>query len=298
EAPIAGSGKGLLADVTLRPAVGRHMGVIAQARDGDEWRKRLTACFKELHEVILIDNLTTTLDSGELAAALTATIWQDRILGRNETGRFPVRCAWVCTANNPTMSTEIARRCIRVRLDPQMDRPWINRNGFKHEDLRKWADENRGDLVWAALVLIQAWLASGRPQPQCKPLGSYEEWSRVIGGILENAGINGFLANLDVFYEASDLEGAIWREFVDEWAKKHGSNTVTVADLYNLAGQSDGFDFAGSTERARRISFGKQLARQKDRVIGGYKITDCGTLHRAKQWRLLPVAQASSGKMP
>ena len=43
ESPTPGSGKGLLADVVLRPALGRKIGTIAQARDGDEWRKRLTA---------------------------------------------------------------------------------------------------------------------------------------------------------------------------------------------------------------------------------------------------------------
>ncbi len=37
--------------------------------------------------------------------------------------RRPARCAWVVTANNPAVSTEIARRSIRIRLDPRRDRP-------------------------------------------------------------------------------------------------------------------------------------------------------------------------------
>ncbi|HKQ04139.1 MAG TPA: hypothetical protein VJ464_03335 [Blastocatellia bacterium] len=298
EAPTPGSGKSLLADVALRPAVGRNIGVVTQARDGDEWRKRLTARFKELREVILIDNVTTTLDSGELASALTALNWEDRILGRTETASLPVRCVWVCTANNPMMSTEIARRCIRIRLDTGIDRPWIAEKGYKHPDLRKWVDEHRIELVWAALVLIQAWLVADRPKPQCKLLGSYEEWTRTIGGILENAGIKGFLTNLDEFYEAADIEGAIWKDFVEEWAEKHGSKIVTVATLFNIANNNDGFEFSGSSERGQRISFGKQLARQRDRVIGEHRIVDFGTVKRAKQWRLLPLAPASSDEPP
>jgi putative DNA primase/helicase len=295
EAPTPGTGKGLLADVALRPAVGRHIGVVAQARDGDEWRKRLTACFRELREVILIDNVTATLDSGELASALTALTWTDRILGRSETASQPVRCVWVCTANNPTMSTEIARRCIRIRLDRGIDRPWIMQADFKHSDLRKWVDEHRGELVWSALVLIQAWLASGSPQPKCKQVGSYEEWSRVIGGVLEVAGIEGFLANLDEFYEVSDIEGAIWREFIGEWWKKYGSKTVSVADLFELALYSEGFDLKGNNEKAQRISFGKQLARQRDRVIGGHRILESGKKQHAAQWRLVPLSDQKEG---
>jgi hypothetical protein len=45
ESPMPGSGKGLLADVLLRPAVGQGMGVTPPASSEEEWRKRLTAFF-------------------------------------------------------------------------------------------------------------------------------------------------------------------------------------------------------------------------------------------------------------
>jgi hypothetical protein len=111
EAPSAGSGKGLLAEVLLFPAVGRHIGVVAEARDDDEWRKRLTACFREGRIAILLDNVTRPLISGVLAAALTALTWDDRLLGKNETVSLPVRSVWLTTANNPVLSTELVRRC-------------------------------------------------------------------------------------------------------------------------------------------------------------------------------------------
>ena len=120
--------------------------------DDDEWRKRITAQLREGHAVILIDNVTRPLDSGVLAAALTATMWTDRLLGKNETVRVPVRCVWLVTANNPVVSTELARRFVRIRLDPKVDRPW-QREGFRHADLRGWAVAHRGDLVAAALTL-------------------------------------------------------------------------------------------------------------------------------------------------
>lgn len=158
EAPSAGSGKGLLVDVLLLPAVGRHIGVLVEVREDDEWRKRLTSCFLEGRTVIFIDNVNRPLNSGVLAAALTASTWDDRLLSKNTMARsLPVRSVWLTAGNNPVLSTEIARRCVRIRHDPKVDRPW-QREGFRHCDLRSWVAEHRADPVWAALTLIQAWL--------------------------------------------------------------------------------------------------------------------------------------------
>lgn len=216
EAPLPGSGKGLLADVLLVPACGKQVSSISEARDDDEWRKRITSQLRSARPAVLFDNITKPLSSGSLASVLTATVWEDRLLGKSENLYFPVRCVWVTTANNPTMTTEIARRCIRIRLDAQMDRPWF-RSGFAQKDLRSWANAKRGELVGAALTIAQSWVNAGRPPTEVRPVGSYEQWTLVIGGILQHAGIPGFLANLHEFCEAADIEGAIWRQVVEVW---------------------------------------------------------------------------------
>ena len=291
EAPTPGSGKGLLAEVLLSPAVGHEIGVIPQVADDDEMRKQITARLLEARAAILIDNITRTLSSATLAAALTATWWSDRPLGRSETVSLPVRCAWVATANNPPMSTEIARRVVRSRLNPMADRPWL-RSGFRHTDLRAWAAEHRAKLVWSGLTMAQAWLDKGQPAPACKPLGSYERWSHVLGGILETAGIPGFLTNLDEFYESADSEGTMWRQFVGHWWDKHASKKVKAADLFPLSTLVDGFDLNGKTERAQQVTFGKKLATLRDRVIGDYRVVHAGTAKRISLWRLLPLHPA------
>src|SRR5262249_46640828 len=157
---------------------------------------------------------------------------------------------------------------VRIRLDTGMERPWL-RNGFRHENLRQWCDDNRDLLVWAAHTLIQAWIAAGRPRPTAKPLGSYDSWSFVIGGILENALIPDFLGNLEEFYEAADADGEMWRSLIGMWAQRFGEREVGAIDLFPLAVSLGEFDVHGS-EQAQRVAFGKQLARQRDRVIGGY----------------------------
>ena len=284
--PEPGSAKGLLTDVALRAAI-PNPGSVSQARDEDEWRKRLTSYLRESREVMSIDNVNKPLDSGTLALALTQMTWEDRILGRNETVTLPIRCIWTTTANNPTMSTEIARRTIRIRLDTGLERPWL-RTGFRHENLRQWVDENRDFLVWAAHTLIQAWISAGRPRPKCKSLGSYEAWSSVIGGILENAHIQSFLGNLDEFYEAADAEGEVWRNFVSIWAEHFAEKEVGANDLFPLAVAQGEFDLQGS-QHSQRVAFGKQLARQRDRVISDYRIVYIGKAQRAAKWKLLGI---------
>lgn len=296
EAPEPGSGKGLLANACLRVAVGGNVPTITQARDDDEWRKRISAVLVQLPVAVLIDNITHTLDSAALAAALTTRLWQDQRLSTNELLEAPVNNVWVTTGNNPTLSREIARRTIRIRLDAGVEQPW-KREGFKHPALDAWADEQRGQLLHAALTLIQAWVACGKPIGTAT-LGSFEKWACVMGGILDTAGVTGFLANRDDLSEYADTEITHWREFVVLWWKEFGDSPVGVKDLYPLTYRVVGFDFGTGTERAQLTSFGTQLAHNHDRVIAGYRITAAGTDHNAKRWRLRPTTDAPPPILP
>ena len=204
---------------------------------------------------------------------------------------LPVRCIWVATGNNPSVSTEIARRSIRIRIDPKCQRPW-ERENFKHPNLRVWAEEHRSDLVWAALTLVQAWVAAGQPLWQAKTLGSYERWSAVMGGILEINEIEGFLGNLDKFYEAADAERSCWGSFVEKWREEFGEKPVGVGHLFDLAVEA-GLELKGFGDHAKRVSFGRQLTQHRDQIIEGYQIVSDGKIQRAAQWKLVEVVQSA-----
>ena len=57
-------------------------------------------------------------------------------------------------------------------------------------------------------------MSAGRPDFSGPKLGGFTEWSNIIGGILEVAGIEGFLSNLDQMYEKADEEGSQWEAFL------------------------------------------------------------------------------------
>ena len=179
EKPAPGTGATLMVDAISIVATGTSASVMVEGRDEDEWRKRLTAKLREIPSILLIDNLRRQLDASSVAAALTAPFWEDRVLGKSEMVRFPIRCVWIATGNNPQFSNEIARRMVRIRLDPHEDQPWL-REGFRHPNLLAWVWQNRARLVAACLTLGRAWIAAGMPRHQ-KTIGSFEGWARGHG---------------------------------------------------------------------------------------------------------------------
>lgn len=283
EAPGPGVGKGLLSDVVLLPALGSSVARLAEGRDEDEWRKRITALLLSGTAAAVIDNLRLPLDSGALAAALTAREWEDRLLGRSRMVSARVRTVWAATGNNPVLTTEMARRSVRIRLDVGIDRPWL-RTGFRHSGLHAWAAAHRGELVWAALTLVQAWLVVGAPAGE-RTLGMFDDWAGVVGGILAVAGVEGFLDNLSEFYAASDGELASLVALIESWWEVHGDYPVTIGQLWTLAEMSD-LDLGSGSERSQRTRLGRLISAQRDRVIGDYRVRSAGVSHQAAKWHL------------
>lgn len=85
-------------------------------------------------------------------------------------------------------------------------------------------------MVWACLTLIQAWIAAGKPPGQ-EILASYESWSRVMGGILGAAGVEGFLGDRDEVKAATGDSEAPLRAFVEAWWNRFGSDEVRIGSL-------------------------------------------------------------------
>jgi len=299
EKPTPGTGATLMVDAIATILTGSGVGAMTEGTDEEEWRKRITAKLRQIPTLVLIDNLKRQLDASALAAALTAPFWEDRVLGVSEITRLPIRCLWVATGNNPTFSNEIARRLVRIRLDAGVASPGL-RTGFRHPDLMVWVRANRARLVAACLTLCRAWIAAGRPSGQ-RSIGSYETWAQIMGGVLEVAGIEGFLSNLDEMMEASDSEGGAWRGFVSAWWDRFGTAEVGTGDLFDLAANCEPpLPLGSGNDRAQRTRLGKALGRMRDRIfeVGTMmvRIETCGTYQGAQRWRLGVGEEIGRGK--
>jgi hypothetical protein len=283
DASVEGTGKTLLASVIALVSTGRDVETIAEADSNEEWRKRITAVLAEGATFILLDNISRVLDAGTLAAALTARTWKDRLLGFNKTAALPNTSVWVASGNNTCLSRELIRRTLWCRLDAKVDAPW-ERTGFRHPNLVGWAKAHRGELVWAALTLCQAWLATGRPAGK-QTLGMFESWAEIMGGILEVASVPGLLANARAFRAARTDKVSEWRAFVASWWQEYGEREVGVAELFTLATEQNLLDsvLGDKGENSQRTRLGIALGKAADRVFGDYRMERAGEDHKERQ---------------
>ena len=117
------------------------------------------------------------------------------------------------------------------RLDARQAQPWL-RTGFRHPDLEGWVATNRGRLLHALCTIVRSWWVAGRPQASALPaMGGYSGWVRTVGGILDHAGVDGFLLNLAEFHATADREAQAWEAFLTQWFAELGEESATVAEI-------------------------------------------------------------------
>lgn len=228
-----GAGGTLLANVGSIIATGKKAAVDTIKKDSYGWQQAFHSHALAGTSRILIDNVPKgyLIEDTNIAAYGTASRLEGRILGKSEVGGGDVRWILEWTGVNLGFSQENARRSVMVRIDPATSAP--GERGFDIDDLEGWTLENRSALVRAHLILVQNWIAKGRPEWTGKALASFERWSRIVGGILEVAGIKGFDGNRYLL-EGKDSEAM--RDFVQLWFDTFGAEPVRV-------GKVD-FDFA------------------------------------------------------
>jgi hypothetical protein len=258
-----GTGKGLLVQAACAPALG-EVATIPETNDNDELRKFLLAILMEGAPIALLDNRKHEINSGVLAAVLTARQWTDRILGKSKTARPKVLTTWAITGNAIRVSGEIGRRTIWIRLNSNLPEPW-KRTGFKHE-LPNWALQHRAELIRACVILVHHWIGLGRPSGK-RTLGSFEVWARVIGGILEASGIEGFLAErTETAGNNANEDDRRWTPFISRWWEKYGEKAGLPYELIDLATELIP-ETERSTERSRVTRLGNQLAKSVGQVF-------------------------------
>jgi len=291
EAPTAGTGKGLLLQALLMPSNSGNDVATHTTPDTDaEWSKALLAKLMEAPAHIVFDNVTKPIANGHLSSALTQPKFGGRVLGFSENMEVPVNCIWACTGNNVTIGGDIPRRYIRIRLDAQKERP-EDRQDFKHKHLRSWIKANCGKLVWAALVLIQVGLNGS--QFTGKRIGSYEAYCEVLGRILQNIGIDGFLGNRIEVYEAVN-ENALWASLFTAWYEQRQYEKTSASEAYTLARYLKlDFELQGDDDRARMVSFGKLLRSKRDSICNGYQLVLVSTKPSAL-WKIVAATASES----
>jgi len=277
EAPCNGAGKSLLCDLVSILATGMACNAQTLPIHEDEVSKVITAELLKGQAIILLDNQNERfkLNSPTLASALTCQGWKGRMLGQTKMLTLPNHATWMMTGNNPNMTTEIARRSLRIRIDPKRDKAWTRHpSEFRHPKIKSWALENRNALICAIHTLVNAWLAAGKPAGEAS-MGSFEDWAGVIGGILAVADVPGFLDCLDEMYRQADADGEEWNVFVQRWWDEFADKPCKVSELNALCERENFLLIVrgDKSSRSQETRLGIALNSMRDRVFGELRIT-------------------------
>lgn len=287
DANVRGAGKTLLADVAGIIVSGRSMPAMLYAHDNDEMRKRITATVIAGQRTVLLDNITGMLGNAALDAALTGTVWEDRLLGENRNVIYPLITTWYATGNNVTIFGDTIRRACRIRIESQNENP-EQRDGFKRPNLLPYVKAERNALLSAALTILRAFWCAGLPDLGLVPWGRYEGWSRLVRQAVVFAGLNDPAAGRLKLAEETDTDADVLRRLLDGFIAYAGGsgNAVSLDKMYSdLAegrsmpelvsilsdlpiGKGDGFRTNSGMILSKR-SLGNRLKHFRKRVCDG-----------------------------
>jgi len=270
DASCPGSGKTLLAELIVILSYGGSANISSLDKSEAEVRKRITSSLTAGRPTLIFDNNRGFIDSPALAAMLSSRNWEDRPLGRTELVTVPNLTHLIITGNNLSMSGELADRFGRVRIVPETENP-RQRTGFKYDPIQAYLTEKRAEALTHLAVMVQNWINTG--MNYSGPVqGTFESYCRVVGGVLEAAGFEGFLANRDEFVSQSAVSDAEWVTLVEKWWGEYRDRPVTAAQLNDICEDLEILGrVRGDTQQSARL--GRKLSGQmRERVFNGRMI--------------------------
>lgn len=272
-----GSGKSLIAELVSIILTGYVCEARAIPKGDDEIRKSVTSELMRGPRLILFDNADQEADkihSPTLAAVLTSTVWTDRVLTKTKMVSLENRAIWVLTGNNVQLTSELFRRSVHIKLEPQSSKPWERQSSeFKHENIKAWVLENRATILASLLTIGAAWIDAGC-KPSARTLGSFETWAKIVGGTLEHSNVVGFLDSKADHYSEADSEMADWDDFVRAWWTEYRASSKKVSDLFYLSERHEllsGLLGSGS-DKSRQTKLGIELKNKNGRIFGNYRV--------------------------
>lgn len=230
-----GEGATLLATAALYPAMGFSAPRTPPPNDESEWRRTVFALLSGGPRVALFDNVRK-LTSPYLASVVTSSFVTDRRVGTGAAHQVPANPMWIATSINAELSDELRRRILPISLDSGQRNP-AQRKGFRIPYLQEWVQKNRRRLIEAALIIVKGWVDAGCPE-SANTLGGFEKYAAVMGGILEHAGVSGFLDSPPASIGVGSIGSASAQDSFCRRMDEHFCGTAVPAkDLLDIARQ-------------------------------------------------------------
>jgi hypothetical protein len=274
------------------------MPVIALGRTEEETEKRLGAAVAAGQSLVTIDNANGELSGDFLCQLIERPRPQVLILGRTQLIEVDARSTSLfANGNNLTFVGDIVRRAVRARLDPKMERPELREfNGDPFATVLT----DRGAYIAAALTIVAAYVAAGRPYPAPR-LASFEGWSDTVRSALIWLGEADAVGSMEAS-RTDDPSRSAQRDLMIAWANVFGTgyrNRVVLRDVVGLACETK-FEGGGSYGGGRHVeTWPPQCARctaRGKRSTRRPSVTGCATTRAASStvcgWTRSPTPMA------
>jgi hypothetical protein len=179
-----GAGKTLLLSFGMVAKLG-YVPTGSAPEKEEEMRKLLDSAAHNAVPIIFFDNLKNHLSSAEIEAFITSAIRSYRMLGTTNTSEANNVSTVYITANFATYSPDLRRRLLAIEL-------FLEEARAEERCIKNFLDEDaliemRPRLLSIFWTFIKNWHSSGEGRSS-KMLPSFEQWSNIVGGIVESAG--------------------------------------------------------------------------------------------------------------
>jgi hypothetical protein len=276
-APEPGSGKTKAVEAAAGATTGMDV-VRMNYRNLEEFEKHLPLPLMSGDPLVLIDNVGRVVTSHELSTAVTtAAELEVRKLGETTRIRTLNRSVFAITGNQLRIGGELPRRCLLARINPNQAAPESRQ--FKFDPPTR-ARQRFPKLATAALTAARWYLQAKCPQPAYannKQLGSFEEWNRMVRGLLVTLGLGDPVAtqqevrtNID-YTTDTELLAALHADF--------GNVAFTLADIKKGKQDKSLTTYSSRTLLVRNPQegfnatwAGIRIARLRDRVLDGLQL--------------------------
>jgi hypothetical protein len=302
DAPVAGSGKTLLAHIPAWVAAGTGPHLRIAAENQSDENKSLFSVVLENPSVLVIDKVERPLKSEMLCAMLTGQTLSERILGLSKSVSVPTNITLLITGNNVTVRGDLRRRLLTCRIKPGVEHP--ERRRFTGPPLKEWIIEHRAELAVALLTLVRAYLAASEPRPEgAAEFGSFEAWSRLVRYPLTHAGYADPCGTLAAV-QKSDPDTRTLCALLRAWRDTFGDRAATAkAAVETAGGAATGrvtggtalsealTPFTGKDGRVNTRQLGNYLSAQRERIEGGLFIEEAGSRQGVVLWRVVEAEE-------
>lgn len=158
-------------------------------KGASELEKMIGTYVAEDSRVVIFDNIKNDIDSTAMESVITTRGVSYRKMHSHNSTSLRSNTTWYMTANGAIVSADMVRRSIVIMLDKENTPGLIEWKGT----IPREVELREAQIVTLMCAMIEAWRDAG-----CIPgsvmFSNFEEWSSIVSGILETAGIGGMWA--------------------------------------------------------------------------------------------------------